>query len=669
MVNLGSLAGAMGGGASVNIVVRAIDQFSGTLTKAKVGVSSLGKSATLGAAGMATLGVAVAAVATAVAVKGVKAFANFETGIRNVQTLMKEGDDAMEIFGDDIQDMAKKMAIAGGTASLTAGLYQTMSAGVTDAADAMYVLELATESAIGGSAELPDVINAVTKTMNAYGMAIKDTGHVLDVFAAVVQAGITTMPELAAAFPIMTGSAAELGVSFEELSGVFAGLTKVLQSPRRAAQSLDSIMRVMNDPTDKLRETMDSLGFSSVSMALKQYDLMTILQMLKDEVGGDSEAMAEMFGNAQALRGVFPALGTASEHVASSMEAINDSTGLAKKQFEDMNNTTTSLGTRMKNNIGVAMEKIGEGLVKVGKVAVEVLGPAFRELWDAMKEFSKTEAFQAFIKYLAYGFKTLGIVIGGVIWILVKALTYLIKWWTWVAEKLKPVFEFISWVLDKISQAYAYLKEKFVDAEEGVGELANSTDELAAANENLASSTVPAAAGVAVVNDIIVDLDGNIVQATSDAKGLVEQLGALASMGLADPSSYVRGGILPAAVQKYYADFAGVAERGGSSLVKGPVRRAKDARGAGAPSPNVGLGSVKGYFHDFVMRPGQAPVSFSPNDTIIGTKNGGGLGGPTIVINITDGTIVGERAARELADTISTQFSNKLSSQWSVGIG
>jgi len=39
-------------------------------------------------------------------------------------------------------------------------------------------------------------------------------------------------------------------------------------------------------------------------------------------------------------------------------------------------------------------------------------------------------------------------------------------------------------------------------------------------------------------------------------------------------------------------------------------------------------------FNDFMWRPGSAPISFSPQDTIIGTK--GGLGGGSVVINQTN---------------------------------
>jgi len=64
--------------------------------------------------------------------------------------------------------------------------------------------------------------------------------------------------------------------------------------------------------------------------------------------------------------------------------------------------------------------------------------------------------------------------------------------------------------------------------------------------------------------------------------------------------------------------------KGGSST-KDPLG---DARKAKAES-DAKFGPMK----DFVMRPGHSPVSFSPDDTIIGMKNPGMMGGG-ITVNI-----------------------------------
>ena len=56
--------------------------------------------------------------------------------------------------------------------------------------------------------------------------------------------------------------------------------------------------------------------------------------------------------------------------------------------------------------------------------------------------------------------------------------------------------------------------------------------------------------------------------------------------------------------------------------------------------------------NDFISRPGSAPTTFSPDDTIIGVKNPAALGAGGIVVNINGGTYLSEDVAEEIGNTI-----------------
>ena len=91
-----------------------------------------------------------------------------------------------------------------------------------------------------------------------------------------------------------------------------------------------------------------------------------------------------------------------------------------------------------------------------------------------------------------------------------------------------------------------------------------------------------------------------------------------------------------------------------SSKGKGVFSNFKGVKGTSV-SQNIGgktytaVGGTPGYsFNDFISRPGQEPVPFSPDDTIIGVKNPSrGLGGG-IVININGGTFSTNRFLDEV---------------------
>jgi len=349
------------GGNVIEILIKATDGASANIEAVK------GKLAGLGSAVKKLRGplIALGAASVAGAALSIKAFAELEQNFANINTLLDEGVDANELYGDSIRRLAKELPIVGGELALTEGLYQTISAGITDTAEATLFLEEATKASIGGQAELSTVILAGTKAMAAFGIEAEDSSRVFDVFAATVQAGQTTLPELAAAFPVVAGSAAEMGVSLEETAGILAGLTKVLPSTDEAATSLGAVLTGLLKPSDAMKDTLAELGFESGKAAIEQEGLIGLLNILKDEVDGDAEAMGELFGNVRALRAVFPALGAAADDIAESMEIVGNSTGLASKQFKDQEGTINSRMTKIQNNFQVLAASIGEKLVPI----------------------------------------------------------------------------------------------------------------------------------------------------------------------------------------------------------------------------------------------------------------------------------------------------------------
>jgi len=71
-------------------------------------------------------------------------------------------------------------------------------------------------------------------------------------------------------------------------------------------------------------------------------------------------------------------------------------------------------------------------------------------------------------------------------------------------------------------------------------------------------------------------------------------------------------------------------------------------------------------FNDFIQRPGQGPTAFSPQDTIIGVKNPGSLGGST-TININNPSIRQTSDIKLLANEVSRVLQRKMPGRISAG--
>jgi len=482
MVDLGGLGAGIAGGAGVNIVIRAIDKFSGVFAKAQTQLKGFSGFVQRHKAGFMMAGAAMAGATAAFSGVAVKSFANFEEGLARVQTLMEEGQSAVETYGEFVRKTAAELHVAGGTAEVSAGLYQTLSAGITDTAEAQKFLTAATKASVGGSAELSDVILAGTKAMAAFGLSVEDSTKIFDMFAGTVKAGQTTMGELAVAFPDVAGLAGEMGLSAEETLGTFAGLTKVLGSSAETSTALAASIRAFLKPSDAMKKKVKELGYADAATMVKTEGLINSLRILKDSVKGDITAMGELFPNIRALRAVFPALGTAAEEVSTSIDIVTNSAGLSTKQFEDMSGTTSATLIDLKNTFEDLKISFGEAILPIFKELVDMLKPVvewFKNLSPPVKQAIVAIGLlggvmlmlvPAIIAIQAAGAPLILILLG--ITAAIFGIIMLIKYRGKIIEGLKYVFLGIgkaaAWLWDKLKSFFGWLKDKFLAVAEAV---------------------------------------------------------------------------------------------------------------------------------------------------------------------------------------------------------
>ena len=110
-----------------------------------------------GAAGVAVAGIGIKAVISAT---------EFEKGMREVNTLIGGDESAFKQLQSDTLAFSKEMGLA--TDKAVPGLYQAISAGVPPE-NVFQFMEESAKAAIGGSAELSDVIGVTTSILKGYG--------------------------------------------------------------------------------------------------------------------------------------------------------------------------------------------------------------------------------------------------------------------------------------------------------------------------------------------------------------------------------------------------------------------------------------------------------------------------------------------------------------------
>jgi len=286
---------------TANFVVKAKDSASGPLGKIGGAMGGLAKtsSSAFGAigAGTAAIGAVVAALTYAVA----KAAA-FETAMLNVNSIAKVSPAAFEKLKDAVLDLSTRLPQSAET--LAKGLYDISSSGFAGA-EGIKVLEAAAKAASAGLAQTSESAAGITAVLNAYSYSADEAQRVSDILFKVVDRGVITFPQLASEIGKVTALSAPLGVSLEDVAAGLAVLTKNGIDAENATTQLNAIMQAVLSPTAKATKLAKKLGIDFTATGLKTKGLNGFMADLIKKTGGSTEKIAELLGDARAIRGAF----------------------------------------------------------------------------------------------------------------------------------------------------------------------------------------------------------------------------------------------------------------------------------------------------------------------------------------------------------------------------
>ena len=221
----------------------------------------------------------------------------------NVGTLMPGNIDKLQRYKKEIQDMS--MEVRRGTGDLAGGLYELVSA-FGDTGDTMEKLAINARAASAGMAETTDSIKLTSAVTKAYGdISAEATQKAADLAFMTLKLGQTSFPELAHSIGMVTPLAAQLNMEQEEMWNIFATLTGVTGDTSKVATQAAAILRAFIKPTKDMSDAVKELGYSSASALLDDRGLVGALEAVISTTDESEEAVARLFGRAEALTAVF----------------------------------------------------------------------------------------------------------------------------------------------------------------------------------------------------------------------------------------------------------------------------------------------------------------------------------------------------------------------------
>jgi len=353
------------------------------------GAGGAGGASMSGGAGAVFAGAGLAgALGLAALVPAREAAEQYGKSLANIRTIVDE----TAFSTADLQKVTMGLA---GTYGIDAfqqaeGLYETISAGITDAKQATELLTVANKFAVGGTTDLKSSVDVLTSAVNTYRDQGLTAAQASDMMFVAIAAGKTTARELSASLGEVAPTAHAAGVSFAELQASIAAMTQQGIRTPQAVTGLNAMLSNLMKPSKDAADEAQRLGVEFSATALKTKGLQGVLNQLAGNTKVNDETFVKLFGS---VDGVKAALALASEdgrvfgEILNQMKAAAGSTDKAFKTMSESDAFATQQLDALKKSalilIGQALRPLVAGVVQFGSA---VLG-AFAKLPAPMRAF------------------------------------------------------------------------------------------------------------------------------------------------------------------------------------------------------------------------------------------------------------------------------------------
>jgi len=199
--------------------------------------------------------------------RGTDAARKFQIQISLIRTLSQETQQSFGQWSNQVRGVSDRTGMD--VNKVGEAFYNTISNQVAKGADvAPFVEKMATLAKITGS-DLPDATNAVTATLNAYGMSAKEADIVSAALFRTIDEGRIVMSEVSNTIGRVNVLAANMGVSFQEVDAVLAITTQKGFKTSDAMTLLTNLLIKLEKPTEATKALFKELGVENAEQAIR----------------------------------------------------------------------------------------------------------------------------------------------------------------------------------------------------------------------------------------------------------------------------------------------------------------------------------------------------------------------------------------------------------------
>ena len=304
--------------------------------------------------------------------------ASLEMEMAKVATIAGKSSDEMK----DLQKEVERLSVSYGKTQeeVAKGLYTTISAGVTDANEAVKVLDVASKMGVAGVTTTATAVDGLTSVLNAYHLSADKTMEVSDAMFTAMKRGKTSMEALASSMGVWTGNAANLGLAYQDALGAIAAATLPGMSTQMAAQGLKSFLAAFEKPTKMASEAAHQFGIELSAATIKSKGLYGVMKEVYEKTAGNEEAISQIFSNVRTATFVKNVMSGEGAAFMSIMEDMQKAAGATDEAFQHIAGTFQFRLDVLNSAMELFRKKLGAVLLRPMGFIVDAVRNVFTAL-------------------------------------------------------------------------------------------------------------------------------------------------------------------------------------------------------------------------------------------------------------------------------------------------
>lgn len=355
---------------------KALDNFSKSMNDfSNSFAGKVGKACEKVGGSLQSFGTKLTGLGTAVGGVTVKMASDFENTMAKVSTLTSDG--MYQSLHDGILDMSGRLGVDAN--EIGEAIYQGLSSGVSES-NIQDFTEKMIKLSKGGFTSVTTATDLTTTALNAYGLEITETDHLMDVFINTQNRGKTTVDQLASSMGQVIPIASSLGVNIDQLGASYAILTANGISTSESGTKLKAMFEELGDSGSDVSEILiEQTGKSFKELTAEGKSTGDVLDILKQYADNAGIGLNELFGSSEAGSAALILAKDGAAGFNEELKGMAESSGVAAEAYAKVSDTFSEKCNKLKERFKEVGIAIGENLIDI--IEQKVL-PAIEDFAD-----------------------------------------------------------------------------------------------------------------------------------------------------------------------------------------------------------------------------------------------------------------------------------------------